>query len=126
MVSKVCEGRLAVRLHYSVTLGIQESTNVMISDSSYSVFIVFFLSSYYMQEGCVGHSVEVVLPVEEEVKVKPTVLLRCSQDDYYGSLSNTCRNTQMDSLKVNTGSLDTRITHFPCLHKNPYNKTAFV
>lgn len=75
-----------------------------------------------MQAGCVGHCVEVVLPVEEEVKVKPTVLLRCSQDDYYGSLSNTCRNTQMDSLKVNAE----KKTHFAYHFKNPYNKTAFV
>lgn len=45
-----------------------------------------------------------VSPVAEEVKVRP-VILRGSQDDYYGSLSDTCedRNVLMDSLKVNTG-----------------------
>ncbi|KAK5930143.1 hypothetical protein CgunFtcFv8_026406 [Champsocephalus gunnari] len=42
--------------------------------------------------------------VEEEVKVKPAVALQCSREDYYGSLSDPCRdsysnNTPMDSLK---------------------------
>ncbi|KAI9542515.1 hypothetical protein NQZ68_019197 [Dissostichus eleginoides] len=41
---------------------------------------------------------------EEEVKVKPAVVLQCSREDYYGSLSDPCRdsysnNTPMDSLK---------------------------
>lgn len=59
------------------------------------------LQSYYMslcclQIACANQPIEVVAPVEEEVKVKPTVLLRCSRDDYYGSLSDTC----MDSLTV--------------------------
>lgn len=48
------------------------------------------------------------MPVEEEVKVKPAVLLRHSREDYYGSLSEDCRvrhdiNTHMDSLKVSLG-----------------------
>ncbi|KAK5869280.1 hypothetical protein PBY51_024011 [Eleginops maclovinus] len=42
--------------------------------------------------------------VEEEVKVKPAVVLQCRREDYYGSLSDPCRdsystNTPMDSLK---------------------------
>lgn len=58
----------------------------------------------YLQTACAGHPIEVIAPVEEEAKVKPTVLLRCSRDDYYGSLSDTCggSSTPMDSLKVNT------------------------
>lgn len=46
-----------------------------------------------------------VPPVAEEVKAKP-VMLRSSQDDYYGSLSDTCedRIVRRDGLKVNNGS----------------------
>ncbi|XP_047198794.1 espin-like protein isoform X2 [Hippoglossus stenolepis] len=48
--------------------------------------------------------IEVIPPVGEEEKVKSTVLLQRSRDDYYGSLSDTCSdshssNTPMDSLK---------------------------
>ncbi|XP_062251376.1 espin-like protein [Platichthys flesus] len=48
--------------------------------------------------------IEVVPPVGEEEKVKSTVLLQRSRDDYYGSLSDTgsdshSSNTPMDSLK---------------------------
>nr|XP_019936348.1 PREDICTED: espin-like protein [Paralichthys olivaceus] len=48
--------------------------------------------------------IEVIPPVGEEEKVKSTVLLQRSKDDYYGSLSDTCSdshssNTHMDSLK---------------------------
>lgn len=62
-----------------------------------------------MQTSCADKPIEVIAPVEEEeeVKVKPAVLSQCSREDYYGRLSDTCRdsyssNTVMDSLKVNT------------------------
>lgn len=61
-----------------------------------------------------GHSTEVLSPEEvaEEVKEKP-VMLRSNQDDYYGSLSDTCHNRDvcMDSLKVNTGCFCISLTH---------------
>lgn len=73
-----------------------------------------------------------VSPVAEEVKVKP-VKLRSSQDDYYGSLSDTCedRNVLMDSLKVNTGCFFIilsfpRITNciFFCLNQQPRSEES--
>lgn len=75
-----------------------------------------------------------VSPVAEEVKAKP-VMLRSSQDDYYGSLSDTCedRNVHMDSLKVNTGCFFTtlsfpRITNclffFVCLNQQPRSEES--
>lgn len=56
-----------------------------------------------LQEACAGQPIQVIVPVEEEVKVKPPVLVHCSTDDYYGRLSDTCKDsdTAMDSLKVN-------------------------
>ncbi|XP_044055183.1 espin-like protein isoform X2 [Siniperca chuatsi] len=53
---------------------------------------------------CADKPIEVIAPVEEGVKVKPAVLSQCSREDYYGCLSDTCRdsyssNTLMDSLK---------------------------
>lgn len=63
------------------------------------------LQSYYMSLLCVqtasaNQPIEVITPVEEEVKLKPAVSLRRRRDDYYGSLSDTC----MDSLKVRPSS----------------------
>lgn len=57
-----------------------------------------------LQAACAGQPIKVISPVEEEVKVKPTVLVQRSRDDYYNSLSDTCKasDTSMDSLKVNT------------------------
>ncbi|XP_035504583.2 espin-like protein isoform X2 [Scophthalmus maximus] len=48
--------------------------------------------------------IKVIPPVEEEEKAKPTVSSQRSRQDYYGCLSDTCRdshssNTPMDSLK---------------------------
>ncbi|XP_071782333.2 espin-like protein [Centroberyx gerrardi] len=48
--------------------------------------------------------IEDIAPIEEEVKVKPSVSWKLSREDYYRSLSDACRdshssNTQMDSLK---------------------------
>ncbi|XP_068176224.1 espin-like protein isoform X2 [Antennarius striatus] len=51
---------------------------------------------------CTGEPFAVTAPVEEEeLKVTPVVGLRCSGGDYYGSLSDSCRDTDtaMDSLK---------------------------
>ncbi|MED6238502.1 hypothetical protein ATANTOWER_023290 [Ataeniobius toweri] len=53
---------------------------------------------------CADRSIEVLTPVEEDIKVKPTVLFHCSKEDYYWSLSEECRDSQssnkhMDSLK---------------------------
>ncbi|XP_024863596.1 espin-like protein [Kryptolebias marmoratus] len=53
---------------------------------------------------CANKPIEFIVPVEEEVKVKPTVLFQHSTEDYYGSLSKDCRvrrssNAHMDSLK---------------------------
>ncbi|XP_037530938.1 espin-like protein [Nematolebias whitei] len=55
------------------------------------------------KDTCADKPTELILPVEEEVKVKPAVL-KHSREDYYGSLSEDCRvghdhNTHMDSLK---------------------------
>ncbi|XP_014907957.1 espin-like protein [Poecilia latipinna] len=44
-------------------------------------------------------SIEVLAPAEEDIKVKPTVLFSRSKEDYYGSLSEECRDSHMDSLK---------------------------
>ncbi|KAK5615862.1 hypothetical protein CRENBAI_021100 [Crenichthys baileyi] len=54
--------------------------------------------------GTPDRSIEVLTPVEEDIKVKPTVLFHCSKEDYYRSLSEECRDSQssnkhMDSLK---------------------------
>ncbi|GLD65418.1 espin-like protein [Lates japonicus] len=53
---------------------------------------------------CADKPIEVISPVEEEEKIKLPVLLQHSREDYYGCLSDTCRdshssNTLMDSLK---------------------------
>ncbi|KAM7410536.1 hypothetical protein PAMA_001800 [Pampus argenteus] len=53
---------------------------------------------------CADKPIEVIAPVEGEVKVKPAVVLQRSREDYYGCLSDTCSdghssNTPMDSLK---------------------------
>ncbi|XP_029988086.1 espin-like protein isoform X1 [Sphaeramia orbicularis] len=54
---------------------------------------------------CADNPIEVITPEVEEVKIKPAVSLQQrSREDYYGSLSDTCRdtdsnNTPMDSLK---------------------------
>ncbi|XP_029286107.1 LOW QUALITY PROTEIN: espin-like protein [Cottoperca gobio] len=63
-----------------------------------------YLSAMEKNTACADKPIEVIAPVEEEVKVKPAVLLQCSREDYYGSLSDTYRdsyssNTPMDSLK---------------------------
>ncbi|XP_061592988.1 espin-like protein [Cololabis saira] len=42
---------------------------------------------------------KVIIPVEEEVKLKPAVFLQRDKEDYYGSLSDACRDRDMDSLK---------------------------
>lgn len=56
------------------------------------------------QAACAGQPIKLIAPVEEEVKVKPPALVHRSRDDYYGSLSDTCKasDTSMDSLQVNT------------------------
>ncbi|XP_043984572.1 LOW QUALITY PROTEIN: espin-like protein [Gambusia affinis] len=43
-------------------------------------------------------SIEVLSPAEEDIQVKPTVLFSRSKEDYYGSLSEKCRDSHMDSL----------------------------
>lgn len=53
---------------------------------------------------------ELISSVEEELKSKPAVVLQRSREDYYGSLSNTCRDshssdTPMDRLKVTLHAL---------------------
>ncbi|XP_034531926.1 espin-like protein [Notolabrus celidotus] len=53
---------------------------------------------------CVDQSIQLISPEEEEVKVKPAVLLQSSREDYYGCLGDTCRDSfstdaLMDSLK---------------------------
>lgn len=55
----------------------------------------------FLQRDGPHRPIEITAPVNEEVKVKPTVLLGSSRNDYYGSLSNSCRGNNMDSLKVN-------------------------
>ncbi|XP_074492611.1 espin-like protein [Sebastes fasciatus] len=63
-----------------------------------------YLRAVERNTACADKSIEVIAPVEEEVKVKPAVLSQYSREDYYGCLSDTCRdgyrsNTPMDSLK---------------------------
>uniref|UniRef100_A0A3Q3GZC8 Espin like a n=1 Tax=Labrus bergylta TaxID=56723 RepID=A0A3Q3GZC8_9LABR len=53
---------------------------------------------------CVDQNIEFTAPAEEELKVKQAVLLQNKREDYYGCLSDTCRdgyssNSPMDSLK---------------------------
>ncbi|MEQ2259919.1 hypothetical protein XENORESO_000450 [Xenotaenia resolanae] len=50
--------------------------------------------SQFASEGFMGldRSIEVLSPVEEDIKVKPTVLFHCSKEDYYWSLSEECRD----------------------------------
>ncbi|XP_041791350.1 espin-like protein [Chelmon rostratus] len=65
---------------------------------------LFAMEKNYLQTACAEKPIEVTVPVQEEVKVKPAVLLHCSREDYYGCLSDTCRDsyssdTPMDSLK---------------------------
>nr|XP_020465576.1 espin-like protein isoform X2 [Monopterus albus] len=57
-----------------------------------------------LETACTDRPTDVTNPVEEEVKVKLAVCLQHNREDYYGSLSDTCRNghssnTHMDSLK---------------------------
>lgn len=42
--------------------------------------------------------------------MKPTVLFSRSKEDYYGSLSEKCRDSHMDSLTVNTELLPISFT----------------
>lgn len=80
-----------------------------------------------MQEACADKPIEVIVPAEEEVKVKPTVFSQRSREDYYGSLSNPCRDSynsdaHMDSLKVNTELFSpcfTLFMHSCCNPKQP-------
>ncbi|XP_049442969.1 espin-like protein [Epinephelus fuscoguttatus] len=63
-----------------------------------------YLCAMEKNKACADKPIEVITPVEEEVKVKPALLSQCSREDYYGSLSDTCgdsysTNTPMDSLK---------------------------
>ncbi|XP_031728848.1 espin-like protein isoform X2 [Anarrhichthys ocellatus] len=65
-----------------------------------------YLCAIERNTACPDKPIEVTFPVqkEEEVKVKPAVLSQCSREDYYGCLSDTCRDsyssdTPMDSLK---------------------------
>ncbi|XP_041862425.1 espin-like protein [Melanotaenia boesemani] len=63
-----------------------------------------YLRAIQKNASCIDKPIEIITPVEEEVKVKPAVLLQHSKEDYYGSLSVTSRdsqnsNTHMDSLK---------------------------
>lgn len=80
-----------------------------------------------MQEACADKPIEVIVPAEEEVKVKPTVFSQRSREDYYGSLSYPCRDSynsdaHMDSLKVNTELFSpcfTLFMHSCCNPKQP-------
>ncbi|XP_078116015.1 espin-like protein [Sander vitreus] len=63
-----------------------------------------YLCAVQKNTACTDNPIEVIAPVEEEVKIKPAVLLQCSREDYYGCLSDTCTDTYggnptMDSLK---------------------------
>ncbi|XP_010738105.2 espin-like protein [Larimichthys crocea] len=63
-----------------------------------------YLRAMEKNEACADKPIEVIVPAEEEVKVKPTVFSQRSREDYYGSLSNPCRDSynsdaHMDSLK---------------------------
>ncbi|XP_023120745.2 espin-like protein [Amphiprion ocellaris] len=63
-----------------------------------------YLRAMEKNTSCAHKPIEVIVPVEEEVKLKPAVVLQRSREDYYGSLSDTCMdshssNTHMDSLK---------------------------
>ncbi|XP_035509318.1 espin-like protein [Morone saxatilis] len=63
-----------------------------------------YLCAMEKNTACADKPIEVIAPVGEEVKVKPAVLFQRSREDYYGCLSETCRdsyssNTPMDSLK---------------------------
>ncbi|XP_072246214.1 espin-like protein [Leuresthes tenuis] len=64
-----------------------------------------YLRAIEKNTSCADKPIEVIAPVvEEEVKVKPAVLLQRNKEDYYGSLSDTSRDSQssnahMDSLK---------------------------
>ncbi|XP_022056969.2 espin-like protein [Acanthochromis polyacanthus] len=64
-----------------------------------------YLRAMEKNTSCADKPIEVIAPVEEEeVKLKPAVVLQRSREDYYGSLSDTCMdshssNTHMDSLK---------------------------
>ncbi|XP_070765422.1 espin-like protein [Enoplosus armatus] len=63
-----------------------------------------YLRAVEKNTACAEKPIEVIAPVEDALKVKPAVLLQCGREDYYGCLSDTCRdsyssNTLMDSLK---------------------------
>ncbi|KAA8589759.1 hypothetical protein FQN60_013124 [Etheostoma spectabile] len=63
-----------------------------------------YLCAVQKNTACADNPIEVISPVEEELKIKPAVLLQCSREDYYGCLSDICRdsygsNTTMDTLK---------------------------
>lgn len=56
-----------------------------------------------VQAACADQPIQVIPAAEEQVKVKPAVLLTVSREDYYGCLSDTCStDTHMDSLKVSS------------------------
>ncbi|XP_008275778.1 espin-like protein [Stegastes partitus] len=63
-----------------------------------------YLRAMEKNTSCADKPIEVIAPLEEEVKVKPAVLVQRSREDYYGSLSGTCMDSHsssihMDSLK---------------------------
>ncbi|XP_074524958.1 espin-like protein [Halichoeres trimaculatus] len=65
-----------------------------------------YLCAMEKNTACVDQPIALITPEEEEVKVKPAVLVQSSreEEDYYGCLGDTCRDglsvdTLMDSLK---------------------------
>ncbi|KAF7659372.1 hypothetical protein LDENG_00298700 [Lucifuga dentata] len=63
-----------------------------------------YLRAVVKNPSCADKPIEQITEEEEEVKIKPAVYCRSSGKDYYGCLSDTCResdnsNTLMDSLK---------------------------
>ncbi|XP_015250473.1 PREDICTED: espin-like protein, partial [Cyprinodon variegatus] len=63
-----------------------------------------YLRAIEKNASCADRSIEVLTPAEEDVEVKQTVLFPRSKEDYYGRLSEECRDSQscnkhMDSLK---------------------------
>ncbi|XP_041647746.1 espin-like protein [Cheilinus undulatus] len=63
-----------------------------------------YLCTMEENTACKDQNIELIPPAEEELKVKPAVLLQKNREDYYGSLSDTCRggctsDSPMDSLK---------------------------
>lgn len=84
---------------------------------------VFNVTLSCLQTVCQDNPIEVTAPgeeEEEELKVN-FVLTPCSRDDYYGGLSDACRDsyssgTAMDSLKVNL--------HFPDCTQSIWSTTS--